>query len=110
MRFIITFLTLVLLSACSDFEPIKKVGYAKKLDTAVNEKCFERKFLELKNSTTYILTVKTEKSAGKIKSYDLTLDGTESDDSHEVFTPESFKLSKEFMKSVIENCTYLKSI
>ncbi len=104
MKTLITILLLSLLSACG-VQSINKVGYGKKLDNAVSENCFETKFSELQNATNYQLSVVVEKAAGKVTFYDLTIDGTKTDETTEVFTPKSFKLSKTFMASVIEECS-----
>ena len=104
MRTLITILILSLLSACG-VQSIKNVGYGKKLDNPVAEKCFENKFNELKNVTNYDLSIEVEKALGKVTFYDLTIDGTKVDETHEVFTPKSYRLSKAFMESVIKECS-----
>ncbi|XOV81246.1 MAG: hypothetical protein ACFHVJ_09920 [Aestuariibacter sp.] len=89
-----------------EIESMKKVGYGKQLDNAVDDQCFEKIFINLKQSTHYSLSLDLEKTAGKITFYNLTVDGTDSADSHEVFTQKSFQLSKKFMNQVIEKCSY----
>jgi hypothetical protein len=104
MKTFITILFLSFLSACG-VQTINKVGYGKKLDNAVSENCFAIKFNELQKATNYQLSVVVEKAAGKITFYDLTIDGTKTGETPEVFTPKSFKLSKTFMASVIKECS-----
>jgi hypothetical protein len=104
MKNFVTILFLSFLSACG-VQTINKVGYGKKLDNAVSENCFAIKFNELQKATNYQLSVVVEKAAGKITFYDLTIDGTKTGETPEVFTPKSFKLSKTFMASVIKECS-----
>ena len=104
MKTFVAILFLSLLPA-GGVKSINKVGYGKILDNAVSENCFETKFSELQKETNYQLSVVVEKAAGKITFYDLTIDGTKTDETPEVFTPKSFKLSKTFMASVIKECS-----
>lgn len=104
MKTFIAILFFSLLSACG-VQSINKVSYGKKLDNAASENCFETKFSELKKATHYQLSVVVESAAGKVTFYDLTIDGTNTDETPEVFTPKSFNLSKTFMTSVNEECS-----
>ncbi|MFT6778831.1 MAG: hypothetical protein ACJAV1_002774, partial [Paraglaciecola sp.] len=49
--------------------------------------------------------VEVEKAEGQITYYELTIDGTNTEDPSEVFTPKSFKESKEFMENIVNECS-----
>lgn len=104
MKTLITILFLPFLTACG-FHAVKLVGYGKKLDDPVSERCFFEKFEEYQASTNYQLSVKVKKAAEKITYYELTIDGTKTNDAHEVFTPKSFNESKVFMDNIIRECS-----
>ncbi|AOT08718.1 hypothetical protein [Pseudoalteromonas luteoviolacea] len=104
MKILIIILLLSFLTACG-FHPIKLVGYGKKLDEPVSESCFFEKFEEYRASTNYQLSVEVEKAAEEIIYYKLTIDGTKTNDAHEVFTPKSFNESKVFMGNIMRECS-----
>lgn len=104
MKTLIAISLLSLITACG-VQPVNIVGYGKKLDNAVHEDCFYKEFEKYQASTNYRLSVDVEKEAGKITYYTLTIDGTETDETDEVFTPKSFQQSKVFMADLIKACS-----
>ena len=104
MKLIIAIFTATLMSSCTA-ESNNKVGYGKRLNEAVDEKCFANTFQELSDSTNYVLAIETEKEEGKMTFYHLIIDGTQVIESHDIFTPKSFNIAKQFTKSVVKNCT-----
>ncbi|GAA66552.1 hypothetical protein P20429_0659 [Pseudoalteromonas sp. BSi20429] len=52
-----------------------------------------------------MLSVEVEKAEGQITYYELTIDGTNTEDPDEVFTPKSFKESKEFLENIVNECS-----
>jgi len=104
MKTLIVISLLSLITACG-VQPVNIVGYGKKLDNAVDEDCFYKEFEKYQASTNYRLSVDVEKEAGKITYYTLTIDGTETDETDDVFTPKSFQQSKVFMADLIKACS-----
>jgi len=104
MKTLISILLCSLLAACG-FQSIKLVGYGKKLDVPVYEACFFDKFEEYRSLTSYLLSVEVEKAEGQIAYYELTIDGANTEDPDEVFTPKSFKESKKFLENLVNECS-----
>ena len=105
MKYLFVVFSLFLMAGC-EVNSIKKVGYGKTLDTEVNAACFNKRLGNFQNSTDYSLSVRTEIQGSSVLSYDLTIDGQGTAESHGQFTRNSFQLSKDFLAQLIEQCSY----
>ncbi len=104
MKVILVLISALLTIGCS-VEPIKKVRYGKVLDKSVKHECFSNIFEQLKLGTEYSLSIQVEKNGSDVKYYELTIDGTEVDESHEEFTPNSWELGKRFLNDLTVECS-----